>query len=87
VYLEASATGLAVVAGDSGGAPDAVREGETGYVVDGRDVGQVADRVAALLADPEKARRMGAAGRAWVEREWRWDTQAERLRHSLTDIR
>ena len=38
VYLEASATGLPVVAGDSGGAPDAVREGETGYVVRGRDV-------------------------------------------------
>ena len=46
VYLEASATGLPVVAGDSGGAPDAVREGETGYVVRGRDVAAVADRVA-----------------------------------------
>src|SRR5262249_46988651 len=37
VYLEASATGLPVVGGDSGGAPDAVREGETGFVVPGRD--------------------------------------------------
>ena len=80
VYLEASATGLPVVAGDSGGAPDAVREGETGYVVDGRDVAAIADRVATLLADPELARRMGAAGRAWVERDWRWDTQAARMR-------
>lgn len=76
VYLEASATGLPVVAGDSGGAPDAVREGETGYVVDGRDVVEVADRVARLLADRELARRMGAAGRAWVEAEWRWDDLA-----------
>ena len=40
VFLEASATGLPVVAGDSGGAPDAVREGVTGLVVDGRDVGR-----------------------------------------------
>ncbi len=83
VYLEASATGLPVVAGDSGGAPDAVREGETGYVVDGRDVAALADRVATLLADPELARRMGAAGRAWVESEWRWDTQAGRMRDLL----
>ncbi|MFC0030533.1 glycosyltransferase family 4 protein [Micromonospora chaiyaphumensis] len=79
VYLEASATGLPVVAGDSGGAPDAVREGETGYVVRGRDVPQLADRVATLLADRDLARQLGAAGRAWVEREWRWETQADRM--------
>ncbi|XTZ18349.1 glycosyltransferase family 4 protein [Micromonospora echinospora] len=79
VYLEASATGLPVVAGDSGGAPDAVREGETGYVVRGRDTAQLADRVATLLADRDLARQFGAAGRAWVEREWRWETQARRL--------
>ncbi|GAA4578088.1 glycosyltransferase family 4 protein [Micromonospora coerulea] len=79
VYLEASAAGLPVVAGDSGGAPDAVREGETGYVVRGRDVAQLADRVATLLADRDLARQLGAAGRAWVEREWRWETQAQRM--------
>ncbi|MFG2055749.1 glycosyltransferase family 4 protein [Micromonospora sp. NPDC048930] len=79
VYLEASATGLPVVAGDSGGAPDAVREGETGYVVRGRDVAQLADRVATLLADRDLARQLGAAGRAWVEKEWRWETQADRM--------
>ncbi|MET8091799.1 glycosyltransferase family 4 protein [Micromonospora sp. NPDC005220] len=79
VYLEASATGLPVVAGDSGGAPDAVREGETGYVVRGRDVTQLAERVARLLADRDLARQLGAAGRAWVEREWRWEAQAERM--------
>lgn len=83
VYLEASATGLPVVAGDSGGAPDAVLEGETGYVVDGRDPVPLVDRLATLLADPALARRMGAAGRAWVEREWRWDIQAERLTELL----
>ncbi|MEU4560939.1 glycosyltransferase family 4 protein [Actinoplanes sp. NPDC023936] len=79
VYLEASATGLPVVGGDSGGAPDAVREGETGFVVGGSDVPAVAGRVADLLSDPDRAKQMGQAGRAWVEREWRWESQAARL--------
>ncbi|MGH8867313.1 MAG: glycosyltransferase family 4 protein [Actinomycetes bacterium] len=79
VYLEASATGLPVVAGDSGGAPDAVLEGETGYVVDGRSPEAVAHRVGALLADRDLAARMGQRGRAWVEQSWRWDTLAARL--------
>jgi phosphatidylinositol alpha-1,6-mannosyltransferase len=83
VYLEASACGLPVVAGDSGGAPDAVRPGETGYVVSGRDVAGTADRVAALLADRALASRMGEAGRRWIERDWRWDSLAGRLRTLL----
>ena len=83
VYLEASATGLPVVGGDSGGAPDAVREGETGYVVGGRDVPAMAARISDLLADPTRAKAMGAAGRAWVEQEWRWETQAARLTRLL----
>ncbi|MCW2776467.1 MAG: glycosyl transferase group 1 [Frankiales bacterium] len=84
VFLEASATGLPVVAGRSGGSPDAVREGETGTVVDGRSVAQVAGAVAGLLEDRERAAAWGAAGRAWVEREWRWDVQAARLRGYLS---
>jgi phosphatidyl-myo-inositol dimannoside synthase len=83
VYLEASATGLPVVAGDSGGAPDAVREGDTGFVVPGRDVAAIADRVATLLADRDLAARMGRAGRAWVEAEWGWDRLAERMTELL----
>jgi phosphatidyl-myo-inositol dimannoside synthase len=79
VYLEASATGLPVVAGDSGGAPDAVRDGETGYVVSGRDDSALAARLVELLADPTLRARMGEAGRAWVERDWRWDDLARRL--------
>lgn len=79
VYLEASATGLPVVAGDSGGAPDAVIEGETGHVVDGHDVDETARRVADLLADPQLSAKLGAAGRAWVERRWQWSTIRERF--------
>jgi phosphatidylinositol alpha-1,6-mannosyltransferase len=84
VYLEASATGLPVVAGDSGGAPDAVREGETGFVVDGRDPSGLVDRLARLLTEPDLAARMGVAGRRWMETEWRWDLQAARMHTLLT---
>lgn len=73
VYLEAAASGLPVLAGDSGGAPDAVREGETGYVVDGRSVAATADRLIRLLRNPRLAREMGVKGRHWVETEWGWD--------------
>ncbi|MFF9640201.1 glycosyltransferase family 4 protein [Kitasatospora aureofaciens] len=79
VYLEASATGLPVVAGDSGGAPDAVLEGETGYVVPGGSAAAAAERIVRLLGDEELRRRMGEAGRRWVERSWRWDLLAGRL--------
>ncbi len=83
VYLEASATGLPVVSGDSGGAPDAVREGETGFVVGGRDPAALVDRLVRLLEDRELADRMGAAGRQWVESSWGWDRSALRLRAML----
>jgi len=79
VYLEASAVGLPVVAGDSGGAPDAVVEGETGFVVPGRDVDALTDRLVTLLKDPALARKMGSAGREWVRSSWTWDSQAARL--------
>ncbi|MDM7490199.1 glycosyltransferase family 4 protein [Rhodococcus sp. CSLK01-03] len=83
VYLEASATGVPVVAGRSGGAPETVREGETGVVVDGTSVAAVAAAVADLLADRDRAAAMGAAGRAWVGAEWRWDVLGEKLRRLL----
>ncbi|MFE7412229.1 glycosyltransferase family 4 protein [Streptomyces laurentii] len=83
VYLEASATGLPVVAGDSGGAPDAVLDGTTGWVVRGGSAEETADRVATLLLDPELRERMGTRGREWVEDRWRWDLLAERLRELL----
>ncbi|MGW0596688.1 glycosyltransferase family 4 protein [Streptomyces sp. NPDC002776] len=83
VYLEASATGLPVVAGDSGGAPDAVLDGETGWVVRGGSPEQAADRIVTLLGDAELRRRMGERGREWVEEKWRWDLLAERLKDLL----
>ncbi|MDX6311206.1 MAG: phosphatidyl-myo-inositol dimannoside synthase [Streptomyces sp.] len=83
VYLEASATGLPVVAGDSGGAPDAVLQGETGWVVRGGSPEQAADRIVTLLADPALRRRMGERGRRWVEEAWRWDLLAARLQRLL----
>lgn len=79
VYLEASAVGLPVVAGRSGGAPDAVLPGVTGELVDGEDVTEVADVLAALLDDPQRRATYGAAGRDWVTREWTWERSAARL--------
>jgi phosphatidyl-myo-inositol dimannoside synthase len=84
VLLEAAAAGLPVVAGDSGGAPETVQKGRTGHVVDGRDVAAVASAVAGLLADPERASAMGAAGRAWMRQEWTWPARVARLRALLT---
>ena len=79
VFIEASACARPIVVGDSGGARETVIDGETGLLVDGRDVDQVADAVTELLADPERAQRMGAAGRARVERAHAWPAIAGRL--------
>jgi phosphatidylinositol alpha-1,6-mannosyltransferase len=76
VFLEAAACGRPVVAGTSGGAPEAVQDGVTGHVVDPRSTDAVASAIAGLLDDPAKARAMGAAGRAWVEQRWSWATIA-----------
>jgi phosphatidylinositol alpha-1,6-mannosyltransferase len=83
VFLEASAAGVPVVAGSSGGAPEAVKEGETGRVVDGRSPEEIADAVAGILADPTLAARMGEAGRRWVEADWNWATHTARLAEVL----
>lgn len=79
VFLEAAATGLPVLVGNSGGAPDTVLHGETGYVVDPLAPSDVARRATELLSDPARARRMGAAGRSWVQREWTWAQSAATL--------
>lgn len=83
VYLEAAACGLPVVAGDAGGVRDAVADGETGILVDGRDAEATARAVLRLLDDPEAAREMGARGRSRVLRTFTWDLVAERFRKAL----
>jgi phosphatidylinositol alpha-1,6-mannosyltransferase len=86
VYLEASSTGIPVVSGDSGGAPDAVVAGKTGCVVPGGSPVAVARPLIELLSDPPKAEAMGAAGRAWIESDWKWTTMAARLESLLSGV-
>jgi phosphatidylinositol alpha-1,6-mannosyltransferase len=86
VYLEASACGLPVIAGNSGGAPDAVIDGVTGVVVDGKDQHVIATSIVNLLEDQEKAREMGRNGREWVINQWRWEIWSEKFRALLKPI-
>ncbi|CAB4919539.1 unannotated protein [freshwater metagenome] len=83
VYLEASACGLPVIAGASGGAPDAVIEGVTGVVVDGLDSAAIAVAAIEMLNNPEKSQMMGAAGREWIVAKWRWQIWADEFLHLL----
>jgi len=79
VFLEAAACGLPVLVGDSGGAREALVDAETGVLVDGADVEEIAREVADLLFDPERAVLMGKRGRMRVEREHTWEQVAGRL--------
>ena len=85
VYLEAGATGRAVVAGRSGGAPEAIADQETGLLVEGREPKAVALSIARLLLDPGFRKRMGAAGRARVLDRFTWAGQAGILARILAD--
>jgi phosphatidylinositol alpha-1,6-mannosyltransferase len=83
---EASACGVPVVAGRSGGIPAAVRDGETGVLVDAECVEAVAEAVGALLDDPARRARLGAAGRRAVESHYNWDrvtADLARIGHEL----
>jgi phosphatidylinositol alpha-1,6-mannosyltransferase len=86
VYLEAQACGRPAIAGDSGGAPEAVIPGETGFVVPGRDHRALAARIVELLGDPARARAMGEAGRRFVEADHRWEDVVARYRGMLERI-
>jgi len=72
-YLEASACGLPILAGDSGGVPDAVIHNKTGLVVNGRDEKQIAAAAIDLLTNLDSAREMGKVGREWILENWRWE--------------
>jgi len=72
-YLEASACGLPVIAGASGGAPDAVDEGRSGVVVNGVDNKSIAEAVIKFLKDSKASKEMGTYGRNWVVEKWRWE--------------
>ncbi|NDL57296.1 glycosyltransferase family 4 protein [Phytoactinopolyspora mesophila] len=84
VFLESQAAGRPVLVGDSGGAPETVRHGETGYVVDPLSPLTIARRATPLLADREYANELGMKGREWVNREWAWEASMETLRKLLT---
>ncbi len=79
VYLEASACALPVVGGLSGGAPDALVEGQTGFAVDGLNPNSVAAAIITLLRDPKRAKEMGARGRQWIIDEWEWRHWSEKF--------
>jgi len=83
VYLEASACGLPVIAGSSGGAPDAVLDGVTGIVVDGENNQEIATAAIKLLQDLAGSKAMGLAGREWIIENWRWEIWSQRFNELL----
>jgi len=83
VYLEASACGLPVIVGNSGGAVDAVLDKKTGLLVDGTKSDLIADAICELLANPERAKQMGAAGRDWVIKNWQLSSWSEKFNKVL----
>lgn len=87
VLVEAAAAGLPVVAGRAGGATEAVRDGETGVLVDPREPGQVADAITELLRDRARARAMGAAGRRWVTQRFSFERFRDDVARLVEDVR
>lgn len=85
VYLEASACGIPVIAGNSGGAPDAVLEGVTGLCVNGTDISQIANAVIEICSDAGRASQMGSAGRNWIVDQWRWEIWSKEFNSLLVD--
>ncbi len=83
VYLEASASGVAVLAGRSGGAPDALISGKTGEIVDGRSIDQIALSINHLLDHPSRLLEMGLQGREWTQERWSWPIWGEKFKRVL----
>jgi phosphatidylinositol alpha-1,6-mannosyltransferase len=85
VFLEASASGLPIVAGKSGGTADAVRDGETGFLIPPDDRQTLLNTLQRLLKEPDLRRKMGLAGRRFVEEEMNWDRAAEQMRKCIEE--
>jgi phosphatidylinositol alpha-1,6-mannosyltransferase len=86
VYLEASATGLPVIAGDSGGAPEAVAEGKSGFVVGGLDQKALVEKIELLFSDENLRKEIGEYGRQWILDNWTWDKPYARLQKLIAGI-
>ena len=84
VYLEASACGVPVIVGKSGGAPDAVIENKTGLTVDGTNPKEISEAVCKLLSDKKLAKQMGEEGRKWVVDNWRWEIWSDKFNKLLS---
>jgi len=84
VFLEAAAAGVPSVCGNSGGQGEAVLDGQTGIVVDGRDLKEVADAVQSLAIDPDLRRRLGNRGRVWAA-EHAWDRVVQLTHEAIHD--
>jgi glycosyltransferase involved in cell wall biosynthesis len=84
--LEAMASGTPVIASRIGGLPEVVRDGETGYLVTPGDVDELRDRIAELVADPSRARRMGEAGRQLVIERFTWEHCAHRCLAAYAEL-
>jgi phosphatidylinositol alpha-1,6-mannosyltransferase len=82
VFLEAAAAGVPSVCGNTGGQPEAVLDRETGIVVDGEDLNDVASAVRNLAINPELRRYMGERGRVWAA-EHAWESVVERTREAI----
>jgi len=83
VYLEASSCGIPVIAGDSGGAPDAVLKGRTGLIIDSTSIEEISGACIKLLSSPKLAEELGAKGRNWVVEEWNWDLWGKKFAELL----
>lgn len=73
VFLEANACGKPVIGGRSGGVLEAIREGETGFLVDPDSTAGIAEKITFMLSEPEMARKMGEKGRLWVKESFNWE--------------
>jgi phosphatidylinositol alpha-1,6-mannosyltransferase len=85
-YLEAAMAGIPAIGGREGGAGDAIADGETGLLIDGRDAHALARAIAMLIADPARAAAMGRAARARAERTFSWRANALALDAHLAQV-